>query len=221
MHLIHTAFYCKPHSSQLYECPLPQVSRFSSGNDFNMAKTFLWPIWKTGLNLWRKPKMATENEREWRRLGEGNNQRKKRILYNPLPGVLSFSPAWACFHFLIEVEWGGFGGWGGEAEAENQCLALYFCHSPWGFSSWLGFHCSTVVNKGPVWNSTAGGKWQQWPGGGLEPRQNRMSYPGVACRKGRRFAAVSGNACLIKVGQGIRCSHLHSRGQKNSNTSLL
>lgn len=37
----------------------------------------------------------------------------------------------------------------------------------------------------------------------------------------QRDAAVSGSACLIKVGQGIICSHLHDRGQRNSNTSLL
>lgn len=53
---------------------------------------------------------------------------------------------------------------------------------------------------------------EQWPGGGLEPRQNHMSYLGVACMKGKQFAAVSENACLIKIGQGIKCSHLHGRG---------
>lgn len=64
MHLIHTAFYWSHIPASCKTAWLPQVSQFSSGNDFNMAKTFHWPIWKTGFNLWRKPKMATENEKE-------------------------------------------------------------------------------------------------------------------------------------------------------------
>lgn len=34
-----------------------------------MAKTFHWPISKTGFNLWRNPKMAAKNEKGWSRLG--------------------------------------------------------------------------------------------------------------------------------------------------------
>lgn len=122
-------------------------------------------------------------------MGQGNNQRKKRILYNPLPGSLSFSPAWACFHFLIEVGWGGFGGWGGEAEAENPCSALYFCHSPWGFSSWLGFHCSTVVNKGPVWNSSSWRKMAAvaWRRFGAQAESHVLSRSGL--QEGQRVCS--------------------------------
>lgn len=153
-------------------------------------------------------------------MGQGNNQRKKRILCNPLPGALSFSPAWACFHFLIEVGWGGFDRWDGEAEAENQCLSLYFCQSPWGFSSWLSLqHCfkqGARVELQQLEENGSNGLEEVWI-----PCRIAMSYPGIACRKGREFAAVSGSACLIKVGQGIICSYLHDRRQINSNTSLL
>lgn len=61
------------------------------------------------------------------------------------------------------------------AEAENRCLALHFCHSPWGFPSWLCFNCSPGTNKGLVWSARQlAENGQQWPGGGLEPRQNHI-----------------------------------------------
>lgn len=106
-------------------------------------------------------KMATESEKEAEEVWDrGNNQRRNEtplyfswcsfLLPSSLPGLFGF----------LKLRSDGKEV-GGGADAADQCSALHFCHSPWGFSSWLGCNCSTGINKGLVWDSlpAAGGEW--------------------------------------------------------------
>lgn len=108
---------------------LPQVSWFSSGSDFSMAKSFPWPIWKTGFNLWGKPNMATENEKGWNGLRREAVGEEKR---NPM-GLFLLYPFFSSPAFWIPSRPGRFVGRGAlESEAVfGFVFALPFL----GFSS--------------------------------------------------------------------------------------
>lgn len=155
-----------------------------------MAKTSHWPIWKSGLNLWRKPKMATEAEKE----DEEGWGRKQDGAPAPLPGLLP-PPGWPAASAWNR---GGLRGGGGGAEPRVPAsLALLSLSLGLLFLAWLSL--STGVNKGPVWSP--GQLEESGSGAGAQPRRT-PGLRGAAC-------SCEGECVSNRSSRAIRCSRLH------------